>query len=234
MEAPLALDPASTQLLHDVALFTDLDEAAIGDLRGQLKLRRFSRGEVIYHTEDLPGSLYIVLKGELKLRLQSPGGKQLTMSRIFPGSFFGTISLLDGQERLADAVAVRPCELLVLGRDDFRGFLRRYPHQAEVLLEITAARWRNTMRRLAELAFLDVPGRLAKTLLEMRGPVAAEGDTATEVRDLTQVELAEMIGTSRESIGRWLKVFSDAGAIQFHRGRVRILSRAGLESYIRW
>src|SRR5436309_12729775 len=129
-----------------------------------------------------------------------------------PGSFFGTISLLDGHERLADAIAVQACELLVLGRDDFRAFLRRYPRQAEVLLEITAARSRNTMRRLAELAFLDVPGRLAKTLLEFRRPAAERDDDAGPVISLTQNDLAGIVATSREGVGRWLPALADAGA----------------------
>jgi CRP/FNR family transcriptional regulator/CRP/FNR family cyclic AMP-dependent transcriptional regulator len=234
MEATLVLSPDEALLLHNVPLFTELHEQAMQYVSARLKRRRFRRGEVVYHTEDLPGSLYIVLSGELKLRLQSPGGRQLTMSWIRPGSFFGTISLLDGQERLADAIAVRPCELLVLGRDDFRSFLRRNPHQAEVLLEITAARWRNTMRRLAELAFLDVPGRLAKALLELRRTAGQPAPGAAEEVNMTQTELAAMIGTSRESVGRWLKAFGESGLIESRPGRIVIINPGGLQAHIRW
>lgn len=230
MEAALALTRDEAQLLSNVPLFADLDDEAFQALITQLKRRRFRKSEVIYHTEDLPGSLYVLITGELKLRLQSPSGKHLTMSWITPGSFFGTISLLDGQERLADAVAVRPCELLVLGRDDFRAFLRRYPHQAEVLLEITAARWRNTMTRLAELAFLDVPGRLAKILLSLR----RTAPDSSGLIAMPQTELAAMVGTSRESVGRWLKVFGDSGLVELRPGRVRVLDPAGLQGHIRW
>ena len=233
MDTAPNLTSGEIELVRDLALFAGLDPDGLREVSSKLKRRRFRRGEVVYHTEDLPGSLYVVLKGELTLRLQSPAGKHYTMSWISPGSFFGTISLLDGQERIADAVAVTPCELLVLGRDDFRDFLRSYPHQAEVLLEITAARWRNTMRRLADLAFLDVPGRLAKTLLEFQR-AGGRSEDAQGVTSITQTELAAMIATSRESVGRCLKVFQDAGLIEVDGKRVRVLQRSGLEQRIRW
>lgn len=228
----ISLPPNEAQLVRNVALFEGLDEDALAWVAANLKRRHFRRNEVVYHAEDMPGSVYIVLSGRLKLQLQSPGGKSLTMGWIYPGSFFGTISLLDGQERIADAVAVEPSDLLVLARDNFRDFLRRYPHQAEVLLEITAARWRNTLRRLAEQSFLDVPGRLAKTLLESRGSSDGSSDNASFA--IRQTELAAMVGTSRETVGRWLKTFADAGLIQFTRGHVTVLNRDALGRHVRW
>jgi len=101
----IALPPNEAQLVRDVALFEGLDDDALAWVGSNLKRRHFKRNEVVYHTEDMPGSVYIVLSGRLKLQLQSPGGKSLTMGWIYPGSFFGTISLLDGHERIADAVA---------------------------------------------------------------------------------------------------------------------------------
>jgi CRP/FNR family cyclic AMP-dependent transcriptional regulator len=222
------LSPREARLLRELPLFDGLEEEALAEIAARMRRRRFRRGEVVYHTEDLPGSVYVVLEGLLKLQLQSPSGKRLTMSWIRPGSFFGTISLLDGQERLADAVAIEPSELLVLNRDSFRELLRAYPRQAEALLEITAARWRNTLRRLAEQAFLDVPGRLAKTLLDWR----PAGDS--EAVRIRQSELAAMVGTSRESVGRWLKTFAEAGYIESKRGRILVLKPEELRRHVRW
>jgi CRP/FNR family transcriptional regulator/CRP/FNR family cyclic AMP-dependent transcriptional regulator len=225
---------AEVDFLREISLFANLDDGDLRLVASRLKRRRFKKGEVVYHQEDLPGSLYLTVSGALKLRLQSPGGKQLTISTILPGSFFGTISLLDGQERLADAIALEASELMVLGRDDFRTFLFEHPRETELLLEITAARWRNTMRRLADLAFLDVPGRLARVLIDLEKHASENGDLSNSARLLTQAELAAQIGTSRETVSRWLKTFTDLGLIERQRGRQRVIDEERLLTYVRW
>lgn len=222
---------AQLGFLRGIPLFENLEEEDLRFIASRTKQRRFKKGEIVYHQEDLPGSLYLTVSGTLKLRLQAPSGKQLTISTIYPGSFFGTISLLDGQERLADAVAIEPSELLVLGREDFHAFLAGHPEETQLLLEITASRWRNTMRRLADLAFLDVPGRLARVLLVNQTQPDPHKNVA---RKVTQVELAAQIGTSRETVSRWLKTFADAGLIERERGQCRVLDEKGLLDYVRW
>lgn len=221
--------------LRRISLFSNLETEDLLAMAARLKRRRFKRGEVVYHQEDLAGSLYLTVTGSLKIRLQSPSGRQLTISTIRPGSFFGTISLLDGQERIADAVALEASELMVLGRDDFREFLNQHPREAQLLLEITAARWRNTMRRLADLAFLDVPGRLARVLLTRSNAEENRGDTGGDLElPMSQVELAALIGTSRETVSRWLTTFAEAELIEGRQGQYRVIDEAGLLRYVRW
>src|SRR3954453_21660859 len=142
-------ETADIPLLGSVPLFAGLDEDALREIGGLLKRRHYRRGEVVYHAGDLPGSLYIVMTGQLLLRLQSPGGKQLAVAWIRPGDFVGSNSALEGRESLAETVAMRPSDVLMLRRDDFLDFVARYPGRSQVLLEINALRWRKTLWRLA-------------------------------------------------------------------------------------
>src|SRR5205814_324618 len=127
---------------------------------------------------------------------------------------------------------MRPSEVLILRRDDFLDFVKCFPGRSDTLLEIYAVRWRKTLWRLAELAFLDVPGRLAETLIEFGGPADSSFE-GIEVA-FTQNDLAQLAWTSRESVGRWLKVFADQGLIDAKRNSLRVLDPNGLKQYVRW
>ena len=219
------LTSPETELLASLSIFSCLDGDELDEVASQLQRRTFARGEIIYHRDDLPGSLYILVKGQVKIRLISQtDNRQVTFAWISPGTFFGTISLLDEGHRNSDAVAVESCQILAMSHDSFRSYLRSHPAAMEGLIETMAARWRKTIRHFYDLAFLDVPGRLAKLLLQL---AEEQGNGRIQppvvLTNLSQRELASLAGTTRESINKWVKYFVQQGSIEFAKGSVTIL-----------
>jgi CRP/FNR family cyclic AMP-dependent transcriptional regulator len=226
MMAPhLRLSSPETDLLAGLSIFAALAPEELDEVASHLQRRAFAKGEIIYHRDDLPGSLYILVKGQVKIRLISQtDNRQVTFAWIAPGSFFGTISLLDEGHRNSDAVAVEPCQILAMSHDSFRAYLRSHPLAMEALIETMAQRSRKMIRHFYDLAFLDVPGRLAKLLLQLaedQGQGSIQPPTV--LTNLTQRELASLIGTTRESVNKWIKFFVHQGWIEFNRGTVTVL-----------
>jgi CRP-like cAMP-binding protein len=229
------ISPPSTevQLLSRQRIFASLDAAEIAELARSLRRRTYKKGEVVYHQEDPPGSLFFVSKGIVKMQLVAPNGKHLTIAWIRPGSFFGTISFLQDNVRPENAVALEACDLYVLGREQFRSFLRQHPDVMEVLLEILASRWRGSIDRLRDLVFLDVPGRIAKLIVEFsQRPDETGSEGASLLGRLTQHELASLAATSRESVNKWLQFFARQGWIEVRQGRIRVLDAEALDRRI--
>jgi CRP/FNR family cyclic AMP-dependent transcriptional regulator len=228
------LSAPETDVLGALSIFADLSVDELDEVAGKLQRRSFSKGEIIYHRDDLPGSLYILVKGQVKIRLVSPvANRQVTFAWISPGSFFGTISLLDDGHRNSDAVAVEASQILAMSHDAFRTYLRSHPLAMEALIETMAQRSRRMIRHFYDLAFLDVPGRLAKLLLQMAQDQTAQGgQTPAVLINLSQRELASLVGTTRESVNKWIKFFVHQGWIEFSKGTVTILQPADLEQRI--
>ena len=217
------------RLLAGLPMFAGIDPEVLSELATHLKRRTYRRGEVIYHREDPPGSLFIVSRGIVKMQLDSSVGKRLTIGWVAKGNFFGTISVFGEILRPENAVALEPCELFVLNRDAFRSFLRSHPAAGEAFMAIMAARWRHALERLHDVAFLDVQTRLAKTLLDFSHRDALTEPTEPDViQKLTQLELAALIVTRRETVSKWLHYFARRQWIAFDRGRIRILQADAL------
>ena len=206
--------------LSRVALFAGLDSAARGLLEEALRRRAFPAGEVIFHQDDPGDRLYIVLDGRVKICLISEDGREATLAILEQGECFGEMAVLTGAPRSATAIALEDSETLYLRRDDFLGVLHARPSVAVGLLELLSQRLRATDNQVAELAFRDVPGRLARLLLQRAEP-------GHELQ-LSQQEMAALIGASRESVNRALAAFRRAGYISVERARVRVLDRTHL------
>ena len=234
MQPQVRLSSPETELLGSLSIFACLDPDELDEVASQLQRRTFAKGEIIYHRDDLPGSLYILVKGQVKIRLISPtDNRQVTFAWIAPGRFFGTISLLDEGHRSSDCVAVEPCQILSMSHDSFRAYLRSHPAAMEALIETMAQRLRTTIRHFYDLAFLDVPGRLAKLLLQL---AEAQGNGRIEppavLPNLSQRELASLVGTTRESVNKWIKFFVHQGWIEFSKSTVTILQPTELAQRI--
>jgi CRP-like cAMP-binding protein len=218
------------ELLSDVPLFGGLEETDRADLAARLRRRRYPRGEPLFLRGD-PGSfLYLIERGRVKIALTSIEGKEMILALLGPGDFFGELALLDGGERSADAVVIDDAELLLLGREDFLRFVEHRPRVALHALEVLSRRLRQTDQLVHDAAFFDVPGRLASAILrlaETLGQPVADGVLIS--RRLTQVELADMIGASRESVNKWLSFYQRQGAIRSDRGLITILRPAALQ-----
>ena len=227
----LSPSTSETQVLSRLRFFDNVSEGELASLARSLRRRTYKKGEVVYHQEDPPGSLFIVVKGIVKMQLAATSGKNLTIGWITAGGFFGTMSVLKEGVRPENAVALEPCELLVMGRDQFRSFLRQHPETMDVLLDVVANRWRLSIERLRDVVFLDVPSRIAKELVRFATRTdPASPDGASLVGKLNQHELAALAGTSRESVNKWLQFFARKGWVEIRSGRIRIIDQEALEA----
>jgi CRP-like cAMP-binding protein len=214
-----ALDGAA--VLAGVPLFGRLPPTALDELSARLRRRRYRRGEAVFFQGEPGSSLCIVHDGRIKLGLTSPEGREIILDLFGPGEAFGELALFDGEPRSADAIAVEPSELLLLERDEFLSVVLRRPELAIELLSTLARRLRRDAQLLQDAAFQDVPARLARTILRLAEAPAA-GQPAVTPR-LTQTDLAGMVGTTRETLNKWLAFYQEQGAISWHKGRVTVL-----------
>ena len=156
------------RLLGECVLFRDLDAEERNVLFARVRVRSYAAGETIFLMGSAGDSLIAVVSGSVRISVPSPDGKEIVLAIIQPMEVFGEITLLDGKERTADAEAIGPCTLAVLERRDVLAFLNDNPKVWPKLVEVLCARLRNTDQHIAEIALLELPTRLAKTLL--RGP----------------------------------------------------------------
>jgi CRP/FNR family transcriptional regulator, cyclic AMP receptor protein len=226
-------NPQAEQALQTVPFFTNLKRDETGELAGHLVMRHFNRGQIIFHHGDPGGLLYIISKGKVKITHSTPEGQEALLAILKAGDFFGELALLDDSPRSATAEALEPTDTLTLHRDDFRRFIHSNPDFAMQVLQTMARHIRRLNSQLSDIFFLDLPGRLARTLLrlaEKHGQPVEEGiliDLA-----LTQTDLAEMIGATRVSINKTLGRFRRAGWIKAKGRRFTILDSAALENLI--
>jgi CRP-like cAMP-binding protein len=226
---------AEPELLAQVGLFSELSTAELVGIAALMRPRPYAKDEVIYLRGDPGTAFYVVASGKVKIALTSPDGKELTLRRLGPGGFHGELALLDDEPRSADAIATEPSLQLVLQRDAFRQFLADHPSAATSLLGTVSHYLRRNADLIQDAAFLDVPARLARVLLELAGEPGATvlPEPGAVVRDrMKQGELAALVGATRESINKWLGSFEKQGLIRYDKGEITLLRPAGLKQRI--
>jgi CRP-like cAMP-binding protein len=188
-------------------LFGQLGADAISRLASYSHNKAVAAGTTIFERGDPGNSLFAVFTGTVKISNRSTEGKDAVFNLIKGGEIFGEIALLDGHPRTADALAVTDCELMVIDRRDFIPMVTQSPEIALKLIEILCARLRHTSEQVEDLMFLDLPGRLAKTLLAL----AANPKAVQERRvSITQREIGQIIGMSRESTNKQLRIWAQS------------------------
>ena len=210
-------------LLRSHPLFRDLPSAVIEHLGSYMKTRRVARGTAIFAKGDPGAGLMGVLAGSVKVSVASADGKDIVLNVFREGDVFGEIALLDGRPRTADATAMSDCELIVIERRDFVPFLSSNPDVMLKFIEILCSRLRHTSEQVQDITFLNLPTRLAKTLLQLTG-AGEEGSAAKRKAAITQREISQMIGMSRESTNKQLRAWEKRGWIKLERGGVAILA----------
>lgn len=222
-----------SSVLARVPLFAELTSEELDVLSACLRHRRYARGETIFLRGDPGSSLYIVESGRVKIVLSSAEGREFVLALLGPGDFFGELALLDGEPRSADAVAHETSQLLLLQRPDFLRFLDAHPRAAAGLLTVLSQRLRHDAEVLQDVAFLDVPARLARAILQLVEDLGQPSGEGTVVASrLTQAELAAMVGATRESINKWLGFYERQGLIRWEAGRLTVLKPDGLRKRI--
>ena len=211
-------------ILRAHSLFGQLGADAIARLASYAHTKSFASGARIFEKGGPGTSLFAVCSGTVKISNQSTGGKDAVFNLIPAGGIFGEIALLDGQARTADAFALTNCELMVIDRRDFVPLVSQNPEIALKLIEILCQRIRRTSEQVEDVTFLDLPGRLAKTLLRL----SADSGTQTRKVSITQREIGQIIGMSRESTNKQLREWEENKWVKLERGGVVVLDRRPL------
>ena len=213
-------------LLRSAPLFAGLDDAAWDALSARLTSRSLGRGEHLFREGDPGEALHVLVDGKIKICRAAADGRENVIAILGPGDLLGELAIFDSQERGATATAVVDCALATLAEADFRAWLAEHPGVAPELLRALAIRLRQTNEAMADLVFTDVPGRLAKTLLGLAERFGqAEGDGIRVAHDLTQEELAQLVGASRETVNKALADFATRGWLRVDNRAVVLLDR---------
>lgn len=212
-------------LLAQVPLFAALDVGAWESLEPSLSHVVVARGDVVF-AEGQPGdALFVIEDGKVKISRSAPDGRENLLSVLGPTEMFGELSLFDPSPRTASAIAVTEGRLLKFPHDALRPWLRQRPEVAPSLLQALAQRLRRTNEALADLVFSDVPGRVAKTLLSLADRFGhTESDGIRVSHDLTQEELAQLVGASRETVNKALADFAARGWLRLDGRSVVLLA----------
>ncbi len=204
----------TSSFLRKVSLFESLSAAELDALAGATIARRFPRDSVIILAEEEGDTLFIIRVGQVKVSIVSEEGREVILSLLGPGSVFGELSLLDGKPRSANVVATQDTELIMLRRADFLQLIYRVPQIATALLAELASRLRKTDRQIEGLALLDVTSRISETLLQLAAEQGVETAAGVVIKERpTHQELANMSGTTRETVSRILKRLEAQGYI---------------------
>lgn len=214
-------------ILQSAYLFRNFSPEVVGRVALLASTRRCAAGEVLFMRGDEGDALYGVLSGRIRISNSSIAGKEVVLSIMQPGDVFGEMALLDGGDRTADAEAIGATELMVLRRADFLRLMKEDSNLAVQILKLVCLRLRQTNQRVEDSAFLDLPARLAKRLIQLDEDYATEDEPHAFVA-ISQAELGAFLGASRESINKHLQVWRQEGWIELARGKVRVIDPASL------
>ena len=210
--------------LGGAPLFAALDDEAAEALRSSMHEVSLPRGQVLFKEGEPGDRLYVVTDGKIKLGRTAGDGRENLLAILGRGEMFGELSLFDPGPRTATATAVTDSTLIGLGHDDLQPWLSGRPEVAGQLLAALAQRLRRTNEAMADLVFSDVPGRVAKALLDLAKRFGVQSDDGLHVtHDLTQEELAQLVGASRETVNKALADFASRGFLRLEARAVVIL-----------
>jgi CRP/FNR family cyclic AMP-dependent transcriptional regulator len=225
--------PLGTLVLESLAaipFFGGLEPSALEHLAASMRSRRFRRGEVIFHIGDPGDALFVIVSGEVKISLPSETGDEAILATLRDGDVFGELALLDGASRSASATALSATETVVLPRDRFRDLLATEASFRDALLASIAGELRRLTMHVEELHFLDITGRLAAQLVRLarEGGRPAAGGAVRLRTNLTQGDLAAMVGCTRQSVNKLLGQFTDDGLLRLERDAIVVIDIDGL------
>lgn len=214
-------------VLRKHPVFCDLDAEAFEQLGRYAKSATLKRGATIFSKGDPGNSLIAVVSGTVKISISSPDGRNAILNLIGPGEIFGEVAVLDGQARTADAIANSNCEIVVIDRREFLPFVKSQPALAMKFIELLCTRLRWTSGQVEEVILQDLPGRLASALLRLTERRKASQDSRTIA--VTQQEISEMVGMSRESINKQLRAWASRNWVRLEHGAIVVLNAASLQ-----
>jgi CRP/FNR family transcriptional regulator, cyclic AMP receptor protein len=216
-------------LLGGHPVFCALAPAQIERLVAMARPRRIATGTTLFAKGDPGTELFAVVSGTVKITVPSSDGREAMITLLHRGEIFGEIALLDGQPRTADAVAMTDCDLMVITRRDFLGFVQTEPKVATKLVAHLCTRLRIADARIEETTFLNLPSRLARLLIQLLEDNAAADSKRLAI---TQQKISEMLGASRESVNKHLQAWAKRKVIALKRGAIVVLAPQTLAAFV--
>lgn len=219
--------------LRKVSLFSELDDAQLEQLASVVREQHYKKNATIFHVGDPGNALFILKSGLVKITIEDQSGREIILRMLYPTDFFGEMSLIDDLPRSATVTTLEPSDAMVIYRDSFLNLIEK---NSKILLNMTVVlsrRLRRVNELIRSLAFHDVYGKVARVLLNLareKGRTTDDG-TVIDLR-LTQQELAELAGMSRETMTRTLRDFQQAGCVRIESGIITILEIAMLQREI--
>lgn len=215
-----------TEILRKVPLFSQLAPADLERVVEISRERAYPRNSVILFEDDPGDALYVVATGQVKVVLIGEDGREVILSVMGEGEFFGEMALIDDEPRSAHVIAMEDSTLLVIRREDFQVQLQQTPGIGLALLRELSRRLRRVDEKVGSLVLLDVNGRVAQLLLELADEAGADRIT----RRLTHHTIAQMIGSSRETVSRTMRELVEKGHVEVSRREIVIRNRPALET----
>lgn len=222
------------QLIAAVPLFASLSESDREALSGSFVRQAYDRGDTVFRQGDPGRHLYLVESGRIKITTLAPDGREAFVAIMGPGQVFGELSLFIEQQRTADARTMEPTVLQALAHDDFRPYVNSHPEVAWELLRVLVLMVRRQDQAIQDMVFLDVGGRVARRLLDLATQHGEKAEPGTRVSvPITQEELAQMVGASRESVNKAVGSFMDRGWVALEGRNYVILDEESLRKRLK-
>lgn len=211
-------------ILKNIPLFSELSEKDLEKVLQVANRQRYHKENLILIEEEVGSSMFVILEGRVKISRISDDGREVILAILSEGDFFGEMSLLDGHTRSANVTAIDDSELLVIRREEFLQMLHDYPQIAINLLKELAQRIRKGDEHIKSLSLQDAKGRVANTLLRIAEDYGVFRKGQVEINELPlQQDLANMAGTSRETISRVIKTLIQQAYLKKERGKIIII-----------
>jgi CRP/FNR family transcriptional regulator len=225
-------EQTAVELLRSVPLFAGLEEEELKRFSRVAVPRSFPAGTRVFHEGDRSDACYIVREGKFRVTREHSDGRAITLATLGTGEVFGELAMLDGDTRSASAEALTDGELLALPASDVRNLLARHPDISVKLVAALVRRLREANERISRQSFQTVPSRVAGVLSQLVAETTHGGESGEVTIRMNQADLAQLAGTSRESVSRFLADLERAGVVRSGRGRVTVLDPGKLHNYI--
>jgi CRP-like cAMP-binding protein len=220
-------------LLVSQELFARLTDRELDDLVQAVHVKQVTAREELCHKDDPGNQLFVIVQGMLKAQATSPTGDDVVFSIMGPGEMFGELALFCGGRRTANVVAIENSQLMSIDRRDLFPFLRRHPDAAIKLLEVLALRVQHLTSVMEDTTFLNLPQRLAKRLLDLARRYGKRTEDGVRIEmKINQSELGDLVATTRESINKQFRAWSEEGVASMSGGFVTILDVEKLQEIV--
>lgn len=205
-------------------IFSDLDEESLSKVANSGVLQSFKKDSVILSEEDAGNALFVIVSGKVKVVRSDSQDKEVILAILNDSDFFGEMAILDGLNRSANVISMEDSKIFIIQRNDFLDLLRKYPDVSIALLQELSTRLRASSMKIKALSLKDAEGKVATVLMQLADDIGRIKNGVVEIEKLPfQHELANMAGTSRETISRTLHSFAKKGLVELEGSRLRII-----------